>query len=293
MPTQRPIWKVIAASLTVAGLVYVALVWTGLAPYAPPVTAEYGPMGDSRGYWNAWEGGLYDLPWLTHEAYVYSPAFAQVTWPLTVLPWPVWAISWTLASIIVLFWLRVPYLIAFPPVLDDLLRGNVHIFMAAAIVLGLRWPGWWAFLLLTKVTPGIGLAWFAIRRDWAALSIGVGVTASIVIVSTVLTPGPWFEWIMTLATLPPTAGEAAHGITHPALRIPAALVILGFAAWTNRPWLVPFAVLLALPIIWLWNSLSLLAAVPRLSTTRLLPGTMPSRHRSVRGATRDVDDRAE
>jgi hypothetical protein len=225
----------------------------------------------------------------------------QLIWPLTLLPFEVFQAIWIAAALGVLVWLlgAVPAAIAlaFPPTARalwlDIGNGNIHVFMAAAIVLGLRWPGWWAFLLLTKVTPGIGLAWFAIRRDWAALWIGVGVTASIVIVSTVLTPGPWFEWIMTLATLPPTAGEAAHGITHLALRIPAALVILGFAAWTNRPWLVPFAVLLALPIIWLWNSLSLLAAVPRLSVTRLLPVTMPSRHPFVRGATRHADDRAE
>ena len=35
----------------------------------------------------------------------------------------------------------------------------------------------WAFVLLTKVTPGIGLLWFAIRRRWRDLAIALGVTA--------------------------------------------------------------------------------------------------------------------
>ena len=29
----------------------------------------------------------------------------------------------------------------------------------------MRWPAAWAFVLLTKMTPGIGLLWFAFRRD--------------------------------------------------------------------------------------------------------------------------------
>lgn len=262
MPTQRPIWKVIAASLTVAGLVYVALVWTGLAPYAPPVTAEYGPMGDSRGYWNAWEGGLYDLPWLTHEAYVYSPAFAQVTWPLTVLPWPVWAISWTLASIIVLFWLRVPYLIAFPPVLDDLLRGNVHIFMAAAIVIGMRYPVAWAFMLLTKVTPGVGLVWFAARREWRQLAVAVGGTIAVTATSYAIAPHLWHEWVGLLLTNAGTTSGVQVVPVPLAVRVGLATALIAFAGVTGRAWLLPFGIALAMPNVWPSTLAVLAASVP-------------------------------
>ena len=48
--------------------------------------------------------------------------------------------------------------------------------MAAAIALGFRYPAAWSFLLLTKVTPGIGLVWFAVRREWRPLAIALGFT---------------------------------------------------------------------------------------------------------------------
>ena len=127
-------------ALIIAGVAYIALVWLRIVPYAPPVP-DYGPMFDARGFWIAWDGGLYDIPWGEYEAYVYSPAFAQLLWPFTLLPWPVFAAGWTIASIGCLFWMRVPWMIAFPGVIDDILRGNIHVFLAASIVLALAPPG--------------------------------------------------------------------------------------------------------------------------------------------------------
>ncbi len=46
--------------------------------------------------------------------------------------------------------------------------------MAAAIALGFRYPATWAFVLLAKVTPGIGLLWFLVRREWRNLAIALG-----------------------------------------------------------------------------------------------------------------------
>ena len=135
-------WRAIATGLTVAGLAYIAMVWLGIAPDVLPVP-DYGPMFDARGYWSAWDGGLYDIPWGEYEAYVYSPVFAQVLWPFTLLPWPVFAGLWTAAAIGCLFWMGVPWMIAFPGVADDILRGNIHVFLAAMVVLGLRHsPAW-------------------------------------------------------------------------------------------------------------------------------------------------------
>jgi len=216
-------------------------------------------MGDSRGYWNAWENGLYDIPWLTDGAYVYSPAFAQVTWPLAQLPWPVWAVTWTLGSIALLFWMRVPYLLAFPPVLDDLLRGNVHIFMAAAIVIGMRYPISWVLMLLTKVTPGIGLLWFAVRREWRSLAIATVGTGIIVGASYLLAPGLWHEWV---ALLIGNAGATSGVQVIPlplAARLAIAAVIIAFAARTDRAWLLPIGVALAMPNVWP-STLAILAA---------------------------------
>jgi hypothetical protein len=257
--------------LVVAGVTYIALVWLRIAPYAPPIP-EYGPMFDARGFWMAWQDGLYDIPWRTNEAYVYSPAFAQVLWPLTLLPWPVFAAGWTLAAIGCLFWMRVPWMIAFPGVIDDILRGNIHVFMAAAIVLGLRYPATWAFGILTKVTPGLGLLWFAVRREWRQLAIALGATATIAIVSFVAAPALWTEWVALLVA---NAGETARIQVIPLpllVRLPVAALIIGFGGWTGRAWLLPIGVLVGLPNVWT-SSTALLAAVPALWYWRLVqPG---------------------
>src|SRR5206468_4784243 len=80
------------------------------------------------------------------------------------------------------------------PVASEINAGNIQILLALAIVLGFRWPGPWAFVLLTKVTPGVGLLWFAIRREWRALAIAFGFTAALVAVSFLGRPGGWFDY---------------------------------------------------------------------------------------------------
>src|SRR5437867_3643636 len=79
-----------------------------------------------------------------------------------------------------------------------LLVGNIHFMLGAAIVLGFRWPTIWAFPLLTKVTPGVGLLWFAIRRDWRRLAIASGLTTAIGLASFALAPHLWFDWVARL-----------------------------------------------------------------------------------------------
>ena len=245
-----------------AGGLYIGGVWLGIAPYAPPIP-EYGPMFDARGFWIAWDGGLYDIPWRTNEAYVYSPAFAQILWPFTLLPWPLFAAGWTLAAIGCLFWMRVPWMIAFPGVIDDILRGNIHVFLATAIVLGLRYPAVWAFGILTKVTPGIGLLWFAARREWRSLAVALAGTAAIGLVSFALSSEAWLEWFALLAA---NADETARISVLPLplwLRLSAAAALIWFAARSDRPWLLPIGVMVALPNVWT-SSTALLSAAASL-----------------------------
>ena len=260
---ERPSrWAAVRGALTVAGLAYLAMVWLRVAPYAQPVP-DYGPMFDARGFWIAWDGGLYDIPWRTNEAYVYSPAFAQLLWPFTLLPWAVFAGLWTLAAIGCLFWLRVPWMLAFPGVIDDILRGNIHVFMAAAIVLGFRASAAWAFPILTKVTPGIGLAWYAARAEWRPLAIALAATAGIAAVSFAFSAPLWIEWIGLLAE---NAGETARIQVIPlplAVRLPVALAIVLVGARTQRAWLLPMGVMVGLPNVWT-SSTALLAAAASL-----------------------------
>ncbi len=235
----------------------------------------YGPGQDARAYWVALHsdspyslgpagsvgvGGSASSVTVGQEsAYLYSPAFLQVIAPLKSLPWTEFLVVWT-ALLIVVLRLLVGRLL-FAPILllcfPELWGGNITILLAAAIVLGFRWAGTWAFVLLTKVTPGLGLVWFAVRREWRALAwVGVA-TAVIVGVSAAIAPSLWREWFDVLAG---STGSTTVGASVPIpliVRLPVGLVVVIYAALTDRRWLVPVAALLALPVVW-WGSFAML-----------------------------------
>src|SRR5690606_34712981 len=133
--------------------------------------------------------------------YRYSPVFMPVMVVFGALPWPVFAVGWIGIQAAAFVWLAGDHrwqALAFVPVLFELYLGNIHLLLAVAVVLGFRWPAAWAFVLLTKITPGIGLLWFVLRREWRSLAIAVGATAAVVAVSFVLMPGAWRDWIELL-----------------------------------------------------------------------------------------------
>lgn len=213
------------------------------------------------------------------SAYLYSPAFALALAPFSVLPFPVFYGLWALASFLVLGWLVRPWPwalgIFFFPITAELMTGQVHLFIAAAIVLGFRRPGLWALPILTKITPGIGLLWFAVRREWRALAEAVGVTAAIVAVSFVLYPSAWFDWF---AFLRANSGSS-EGFLIPRIAIGAALIVFG--ARTDRRWLVPIAVWFTMPHVWASSWVILLAVI------RLHPATDPEARAAATHPTSD------
>jgi hypothetical protein len=218
---------------------------------------------DARAYWGV------DLahPYLgsgvgEHSTYLYSPAFAQLLSPTYALPFEAFFVLWTIASAAVLYWLVRPWpwalLILFLPWTYELFVGQVHLFIAAAIVVGFRYPAAWAFGILTKVTPGIGLLWFAVRREWRPLATAIASTAGIALLSFVLSPSAWFDWAAFLR------GSTGSGeLLYP--RLVAAGVIVVVGALSDRRWLVPVAVWLALPVVWI-ESWVILLAIIRLRT---------------------------
>jgi hypothetical protein len=197
-------------------------------------------------------------------AFLYSPAIAWLFLPLTWLAWPALVGAYLLlsaAALTILGGRRAPLLLlGFPPVLLELLNGNIHLFMALAIWAGLRWPAAWAFILLTKVTPGVGLAWFVARREWRNVAVALGVTAAIVIVGLLIAPGLWLDWFRLLAAAPTMP---VPSIVPPLLlRLPAAAAIAWYAGRTDRAWLVPVACVVAMPTIWLQSLAILTASFP-------------------------------
>jgi hypothetical protein len=228
---------------------------------------------DAYAYWTTRDGVLYDGQTAgAMGAYLYSPAFAQLIRPLTILPWPVFVTIWTGFNLAIVWWLlgrwSLPAML-FIPIPFEIVSGNVHLMYAAAIVLGFRASFTWALPILTKVTPGIGLAWFAVRREWRQLGFALGATAAIVAVSYALDPAQWRQWIDVIAassSTPTTVGWYLPVAL--VIRLPIAVVVAAVAGLTGRAWLLPVAVTLALPVLWL-NALAILAACVPLSRVRV------------------------
>ena len=220
---------------------------------------------DAHAYWAVDLANPYSLPAGTPDAFLYSPPFVYVFSVLHLIPWPVFHLLWLGIALVALAWLAGEWwlpMLALPPVFNEVFFGNINLLIAVVIVLGLRRPGIWAFDLLSKVTPGIGVAWFAARGDWRRLAIAVGITAAIVAVSFALTPNLWFEWIDTLrasSLVPPSESSIAIPLVP---RLAVALVLLIWAGRTGRLWVLPIAVTLAIPVLWSASLSILVALVP-------------------------------
>jgi hypothetical protein len=199
-------------------------------------------------------------------AFRYTPAIGQVFAVFHALPWEVFFGAWFAAMIAALVWLTGRnwlLLLAFVPVPLELFHGNIHLFMAVAIVLGFRYPAAWAFILLTKVSPGVGVLWFAFRGEWRKLAIAVGMTLAIAAVSFVVAPDLWRQYVSTM--LDNLDYDPGHPYPVPLplpIRMVVAAAVVAWGARTDRRWAVPVATTLALPIVWVHGFAVLLAAIP-------------------------------
>jgi len=235
---------------------------------------------DAFSYWSIDFADLYGRTVgnnFTLGAFRYAPPIAYLFGPLGALPWWLFLLVWEALMLAIVFWLGGRWALvalALPPVALELYHGNVHLLMAGAIALGFRFPWTWAFVILTKVTPGIGLLWFAVRREWRSLSIALGATALVSIVAAIAAPHYWAEWINSL--LVNLNEPQFYSVPPPALiRVPLASLIVIWGARTDRPWTVPVAAMLALPIIWPHGLTVALAAIPFLrrgDRAALVPG---------------------
>lgn len=245
-------------------IVFAALRLFSIQPWAESV--------DAYAYWSTRTGDFYAGA-ATGQigAYLYSPVFAQALTPLVLLPWPVFVATWTCILMATYWWLvrrhALPLLL-FLPVPFEIISGNIHLLYAAAIVVGFRWPAAWATMLLTKVTPGIGLVWFLARGEWRALLVAIGATAAIAAVSYLLDPAAWGQWIRLLGAGMATAGSGTVSTVGWYLPLPllprlvAAGLVVIVAARTDRRWMVPVGVVLAMPVIWLNSLAALIAMIP-------------------------------
>jgi Glycosyltransferase family 87 len=187
---------------------------------------------------------------------------------LDTLPWGVFAGVWAALNLGALLWMAGPaiagLLLVVPgsPVIDEVGTGNIHLMLAAAIVLAFRWPVAWALPLLTKVTPGVGVLWLAGAQRWRALAIALGATVGIVLVSFALGPQLWFDWIDVLTgnvdRQIPTEIAIIPGPLWARTALGAGVAIAG--GWRGWRWTVPVAATLALPVPWS-SGLTVLVAI--------------------------------
>ncbi len=174
------------------GLVVLGLLFFGYMLLIVPFNVQTFGF-DAFAYWNVSMPDPYVEAVGALGTFNYAPPVAQLAQYLSGVDFWVflWLWFWLLVGTVVWIagspnWVLVAF--AIPFVALDLYHGNINILLAAAIVLGFRHPWTWSFVLLTKPTAGVGLLWFAVRREWRPLGIALGTTALISVVSFVLAP---------------------------------------------------------------------------------------------------------
>ncbi len=271
--------KVLPLQLTwLAGLALAWGMWDLLG------TERFGQ--DAHAYWAAWQGewrtDMYDIAPGHLDAFNYSPVFALATWPLAQLPFWAFVTLWTTACVAALVWLLLPLGMRWvPPLLllsaPEILTGNVFWLMALVCVVGTlprrpgtrQWHGgWWSVIALTKLTPALGPIWFLVRREWRPLTASVVVSAVLIVGSALLVPDLWRQWFEFLIDNEASGSTVGSTVLPPLLyRLPVAVLLTAYAAWSDRVWLLPVAVVLACPVAGL-AVFVVLAAIPRLLQRR-------------------------
>jgi hypothetical protein len=229
-----------------AAYVVVLVIFTILRPI---------PADDAHAYWAVNVADPYTRPVATFDAFTYTPPAALFFGLLGHLPFEVFQAGWTLLIGLALLWLAGPWSLLFvviPVVASDVYVGNIHVLLGAAIIASFRWPALWAVPLLTKPSCGVGLLWYLARGEWRRLFTALGVTVALAALALVLAPELWSKWITYLIDtgVAPNVGTAAWIPIPLLIRLPAAVLLVLWGARTNRPWTVPTASMLALPVLW-------------------------------------------
>jgi hypothetical protein len=254
--------RAIRHALTIVGILSL--------PYIVLINQAKSMFGfDAYAYWAVDLGNLYGQSFGNTSdlgAFRYTPAAGQLFAPFHLLPWELFLAIWTAAIVAALIWLTGRtwlLLLAFPPIPLELYHGNIHLFMAIAIVIGFRYPIAWAFIVLTKVSPGVGALWFAFRGEWRKFAIAVVGTVAIAGLSFLVAPNLWREYTQTM--IDNLAYDPGHPYPVPIpvpIRMAVSAVIVWWGARTDRRWVVPVAVALSLPIIWFHGLAVLVACIP-------------------------------
>ena len=243
-------------ALVVVGAVFALYYWFYLLKNGSPTDVAW--------YWSADPLNLYPHPELAERnGYNYSPAFEYAVGWGRFLPFDVFAAVWRLVLIGALVYMAGPFTLFAAltvPVGSEINAGNIQLLLALAIVLGFRWSATWAFVLLTKVSPGVGLLWFAMRREWRMLGVALGVTAAIALFSFLQGPGRWQGWIALITDgQMPSVKPFYLPLT---VRLPFALAFVVAAGLSGKRWPVVVGATLALPVFYPISASMLVGVLP-------------------------------
>lgn len=272
------------------GVAYALSIAAGRMPYP----------GDAQTYYLAHGEPLYGFAWWSGPGYSYSPAFAQLLTPLQLLSWAAFAVLWeTMLFAMLAYVLRAwAWLVLVggivgiicPPLrflawpLSDLAMGNIQTVFALVALVGFRHSWAWAFMLLTKVTPAVGLAYFLGARQWRKLVVPIALAAGISGISFLAAPHLWFEWF-GLLTSKYTNSFAGFAFPVPLpVRFAMSFALAYWGGRTERRWTVPIAAGWALPVAYGTLTMIWLAAIPLLNEVRPNGVHIRARGQSVEGA---------
>jgi hypothetical protein len=152
-----------------------------------------------------------------------------------------------------------------PAVAIELNAANVNLLIVAAVLVGFRHPWAWAFVVLTKVTPGMGMLWFAVRREWRHFSIALGATMAIAAASLLFAPHLWREYVSGLG------GSPDGSIWLLWWRLPLAALVVVWGARRDHRWALIVAVFLAMPRWYFLSPVILVGLFPLVRLPRPLP----------------------
>ena len=261
-----PRLRALRDGLVLAGLIFGVYLFAIEAPITKTVGF------DAFSYWRIDMAHPYAVPIGGLGAFPYTPVAVRAFAFSALLSWQAFLWLWLAVLVATATWLggRSALLVfAFPPVAVELYHGNLNLLIAAAIALGFRYPASWAFVLLTKLTPGVGLLWFAVRREWRSLAIALVVTGIVFAISVAVDGSLWLQFLTNRIESTATASVGGPSLPVPlAVRLVLAAILVAWGARTDRRWTVVVGATLATPVLW-FESLSILTALVALNRPEL------------------------
>lgn len=260
---EYSLWNAVTVGLLVG-------MWVGGPIFAVRRFLDYGradALGqDAHAYWLTAHGStLYAGHPGEHDAYLYSPIFAQIIRPIAELPFG-WFTAIVIAVDVACFaWLlaplgwkwTVPLLFALAP---EFVLGNIIGLLTVAAVLGVSGrAGWWAVGYLTKISPGLlGAAWHASRGEWRPLFRSWAITVALTAASFLVWPQAWREWFEFLR---------GSGTPWATVRLATGLLLVAVGARRGWWWVIPVCLVVTAPIFG-QGTLGYLAGLVRMHPSR-------------------------